>query len=161
MEFKKYYTSGLLGLVLASGIFTGCSRKQEEPKYVDPNAPIVEIKSLEGYKEARVVGKDYTPALKIKQTVEVSTDFFSDSNHSHEIPIDITQSEKYFLFVEIDNRTFVKEVDPYLFREAPNNGLVMVRYTEKRELTFKPGAELEKIADNFDSLIIQDIELKK
>ena len=159
--FMKQRTkiSSLLGIALT--VLAGCdSKKPETP--VDPNAPIIKIESHEDYKEVQITGRSYTPGFNIDQKVNVSygTPIFDDAAHEHEIPIQISQPDKYFLHIEIDNRTFVKEVTPEKFRDAGKTA--MVKYVEKRRAAYKPNVpESEKLSDDFNGLEILSLELKK
>jgi hypothetical protein len=164
MNIRKPAYIGLLGLVLTGASMFGCSKQGEiNVPQKDPNAPIVKIETKEGYKEARVVGRNYYPGLHIKKNIHVSYGIpvIEDSAHSHDIPIEIDEPEKYFLFIELDNRTFVKEVNNTLYRDAPNNSIIMAKYKEKREVSYKPNvAETEIIEDKFSDLEILSLELK-
>ena len=162
---RKILFASSLGLALGGASFLGCEERRSVPSQVipvDPNAPIVKIENIEGYKEAMVVGRDYTPGFSVNKNVRVSYHkIFGEANHDHDVPIEVSQPERYFLFVELDNKTFTYEVDKTLFRDAPNNGPIIANYSEKRQVTYKHGAEAEKVNDEFNGLEIISLELKK
>jgi hypothetical protein len=164
-KIRKLSLAGFLCLAAAGTSIIGCNKqdnKSSVPSQIDLNAPIIKIETLDKYKEAKVVGRSYSPGFSVSKKEKVEYGWvMSEGHHEHEIPIQISQPERYFLFIEIDSKTFVREVDKNLFRDAPDNCLVMARYSEKREVTYKPGAEAEKISDDFGGLEIISLELKK
>ncbi|MDD5193089.1 MAG: hypothetical protein PHF67_00730 [Candidatus Nanoarchaeia archaeon] len=150
----------LLNLVFAGVCLLGCSqnaKKETEPSF-NPNATIVKTESVDGASEARVIGRSYSPGFEIKKEVEISYGYFKN-HHSHKVPIEVSQPERFFLYIRINDGTYIKEVNKKEFRDIGE--VVKIRYVEKRDVTYKTGAELEKIADELTSIDILSIEPKQ
>jgi hypothetical protein len=161
---KKTGLGVLLGAVLA-GALGGCDNSKEiKQSQTKPKTAVTKVESFEGYKECNITGRSYSPSLRIDRTVHVSygTRFLDGGAHSHDVPIEIFEPEKFYLFVEIDERTFVREVDRTTFRRAKTNGTAMVKYIERKKTIYKAGsAEAEKLDEKFSDLEIISLELKE
>ncbi|MDO8508924.1 MAG: hypothetical protein Q7S27_04535 [Nanoarchaeota archaeon] len=165
---NKSKTSNLLKIILA-GVLIGCSDSKKPSQYKsiekfeeNDSSPTIKIESNELYTQARVVGRSYSPGFSVNKNVDVYHHSGFETSHGHTIPINISQPERYFLFVKINDRTIVKEVEKELFRDAKDNQFLIARYTLETISTYKPNSpEAEKIKEEFHDIEINSLELPK
>jgi hypothetical protein len=156
---KKLHSIALTAMLT----FASCSSQQPSVEPTKLTTPIVKEEVYQKTAEATIVGRSYSPGFAVDKKVKVSYGniILNENAHEHEIPIQLSQSERYFLFVEIGGKTVVKEVNKNMFRDTPDNTPVIVHYNETRLSTYQQSAELEKMSDELSNLEIISLELKK